>query len=128
MQSFCKLFVMKFYGAWLFNTKTQRAQRHKESPANKGRMTPAFFVPLCPLCLCVEQPLLQSRHELVSDAVDGLDVLRPSGIGFQLGAEAGDMVVHSSSDRIRLGAPHFIQQFVAADDLAGAVDKQPEDG
>jgi hypothetical protein len=66
-------------------------------------------------------------NELVSNAVNGSDVNRPRGIRFQLGSKPGDVIVHSSRDRIRFDAPDFIQQFVPRDDFSGATAEQTED-
>src|SRR5688572_13408898 len=54
--------------------------------------------------------------ELVADAVDRLDVNGPRRIGFQLGAQAGDVIVDGSGHRVRLDAPHLVQQLVASHD------------
>ena len=40
--------------------------------------------------------------------------------------KAGDVIVDGSSNGIRLQTPHFVQQFIAADDVAFAGDKEPE--
>src|SRR5438045_171864 len=82
-------------------------------------------------CMCKIPANLLSRNfivnELVSDAMNGLDVLRPRRIDFQLGSKAGDVVVDRSSDWIRLDTPNFIQQFIAGYDFARASDQQTKD-
>src|SRR6267142_544003 len=67
------------------NTKTQRAQRHKGHKDTKGTKTQrrpplnkflmaAFFVSLCPLCLCVftlsgHGTLRKQLHDVVRQAI-----------------------------------------------------------
>src|SRR5688572_5391710 len=55
------------------------------------------------------------RDELVPDAMHRLNINRPCGIGFELGAQAGDMIIHRTRDGIRIQSPDFVQQFVTGD-------------